>query len=116
MSDEAYTEDVMQGTFPQARQRYCAFHLVERFSQKMMHKDTSKPLLKALVYSECSEGTFDEMLAKLEVAEPAFVAFLREHKYLDESELLKWTGMHLNTHFTAGVSSNSLAESFNASF
>jgi hypothetical protein len=116
MSDEAYDEHIMQANFPGAHQRYCSYHLCERFAQKMMHKDTSKPLLEALVYTTCTEEKFDELLLKFEEAEPALAAHMRENGYFDESELRKWAGMYMPAHFTAGVFSNSLAESFNAMF
>jgi hypothetical protein len=83
-------------------------------SLKMMHKDTSKDLLRPLIFSSCSRDTFDEKLAALEAAEPALVAHMRERGYLDDAELKKWAGMYLDEAYTAGVSANSLSESFNA--
>ena len=49
LSDEAYAEHIMQGTFPEAHQRYCSYHHSERFAQKMLHKDKSTPVLDSLL-------------------------------------------------------------------
>lgn len=114
MSDEAYDQGIMQGVFPLSRQRYCSFHFIERMTLKMMRKDTSKDLLRPLIFSSCSRDTFDKKLAAFEAAEPALVAHMRERGYLDDTELKKWAGMYLDEAYTAGVSANSLSESFNA--
>jgi hypothetical protein len=82
----------------------------------MLHKETSQPLLDRLLYATCTKDKFDELLADFEETEPALYEHMRENNFFDASELQQWAGMYMQAHFTAGVYSNLLAESFNAMY